>query len=245
MRRMILIVLQTFWVVALIVFVASAGYPIGTKATRLISLLSFAFLWLGLGIFFWRYRMLRWAVPVVTVVIGVFLLLPGRRASQEALREKYVECLKRYEGVLYVWGGENAIGIDCSGLIRRGLMDALFLEGLKTVNPGLVRDSINLWWNDTSARVLGEATGPTVAVSEPPKGKADRPSINLLDHAKLQPGDLAVTTSGIHVMAYLGDQKWIEADPGVGRVVLAKAPSQDNPWLSVPVNIVRWRLLQP
>lgn len=245
MRRMILVVLQTFWVVALIVFVASAGYPVSTKVTRLIALLSFAFVWLGLAVFFWRYRMLRWAVPVVTVAVAVFLILPGRPASREALRVKYVECLRRYEGVLYVWGGENAIGIDCSGLIRRGLMDALFLEGVKTFNPGLVRDSIKLWWNDTTARVLGEATGPTVAVSELPAGKVEMPSINLLDHAKLQPGDLAVTTSGIHVLAYLGDQMWIEADPGVGRVVIAKAPSRDNPWLSTPVSIVRWTLLQP
>ena len=240
-----MIVLQTFWVVALIVFAASALYPIGTKATRLIALLSFAFLWLGLSVFFWRYRVLRWVVPGVTIAVGIFLMLPGRPASQQSLREKYVGCLKRYEGVLYVWGGENAVGIDCSGLIRRGLMDALFLEGVKTFNPGLVRESIKLWWYDTTARVLGEANGPTVAVTAPAKGPLETPSINLLDHAKLLPGDLAVTTSGIHVLAYLGDQQWIEADPGVGRVVLAKAPSQDNPWLSSPVNIVRWKLLQP
>lgn len=244
-RRIALKALQTFWIVALIVFVVCAYYPVGTKASRLAGVVSFAFLWLGLGVFFWKYRLLRWAVPAVTVAVGIFLLLPGRPVSQEALREKYVGCLKRYVGVLYVWGGENAVGIDCSGLMRRGLMDALFLEGLKTLNPSLVRESIHLWWNDTTARVLGEAAGPTVAVTEPPKGKADAPSINLLDHSLLQPGDMAVTTSGIHVLAYLGDQTWIEADPGVGTVVLAKAPSRDNPWLSSPVNIVRWKLLQP
>jgi cell wall-associated NlpC family hydrolase len=189
-------------------------------------------------VFFWKYRLLRWAVPGVTVAVGVFLMLPGRSASQEALREKYVGCLKRYEGVHYVWGGENAIGIDCSGLIRRGLMDALFLEGVRSFNPGLVRESIKLWWNDTTARVLGEGAGSTVAVMAAPQ-------INVLDHTKLRAGDLAVTTSGIHVLAYLGDQTWIEADPGAERVILAKAPSQDNPWLSSPVNIVRWKLLQP
>jgi hypothetical protein len=71
------------------------------------------------------------------------------------------------------------------------------------------------------------------------------PQINLLDHATFQPGDLAVTDSGIHVLAYLGDQTWIEADPGVEKVILAKSPSQDNAWLSSPVKIVRWKLLQP
>lgn len=240
-----MVVFQTFWVVALIVFVAVALFPVGTKTTRSVAVLSFAFLWLGLGVFFWKNRLLRWVVPGVTVAVGIFLMLPGRPASREALREKYIGCLKRYEGVLYVWGGENAVGIDCSGLTRRGLMDALFLEGVKTFNAGLVRDSITLWWNDTTARVLGEATGPTVMVSEPPKRPLEAPPINLLDHSKLQPGDLAVTTSGLHVLAYLGDQMWIEADPGAGRVIVVKAPSQDNGWFSIPVNIVRWKLLQP
>jgi hypothetical protein len=48
MRRIGMISLQTLWVVALIVFVFSAYYPIGTKATRLAGLMSFALLWLGL-----------------------------------------------------------------------------------------------------------------------------------------------------------------------------------------------------
>ncbi|MBI3986575.1 MAG: C40 family peptidase [Lentisphaerae bacterium] len=30
-----------------------------------------------------------------------------------------VQCLRRYEGTLYVWGGENRRGIDCSGLVRK------------------------------------------------------------------------------------------------------------------------------
>jgi hypothetical protein len=239
MGRLIKSVLRVFWAVAVIVFALCALYPVGTVATRSAGVVSLALLWVGLVIALWRHRWWRWLVPAVTFAIAVFLLLPGRVFSHEDLREKYVGCLRRYEGVRYVWGGENALGIDCSGLVRRGLMDALFLEGLRTFNSGLVRDAISLWWHDTTARVLGMGEGQTVAL------KIAAPQINLLDHAALLPGDLAVTESGIHVLAYLGDQTWIEADPGAEKVILAKVPSQDNAWLATPVKIVRWRLFQP
>jgi hypothetical protein len=69
------------------------------------------------------------------------------------------------------------------------------------------------------------------------------PSIDELDHAKLLPGDLAVTRDGVHVMAYLGDQRWIEADPAEGRVITVQAPAKDNLWFRMPVTIVRWTVL--
>lgn len=53
------------------------------------------------------------------------------------------------------------------------------------------------------------------------------------------PGDFAVTSDGVHVMAYIGDQTWLEADPDVKKVIKVKAPS-DNPWFSEPVNVMRW-----
>lgn len=256
MARMIQVVLRTFWAVALGVFVICALYPVGTTLLRAAGVASFVLVWSGLLAFLWKRPCWRWLGPAITIVAVVFLLLPGRPASPEILREKYTNCLRRYDGVRYVWGGENALGIDCSGLVRRGLMEALFLEGIRTVNPGLVRDAISLWWNDTTARVLGEAV---LMDFRPPGLRAlgekspaslteaitETPQINILDHALLQPGDLAVTDSGIHILAYLGDRTWIEADPGLERVVTAKAPSTDNPWLSTPVKIVRWKILQP
>lgn len=73
---------------------------------------------------------------------------------------------------------------------------------------------------------------------------ADAPVINAMNYAKLQPGDLAVTTNGIHILAYLGDHAWIEADPTVGKVIEVKTPS-DNVWFSTPVKFMRWRIPDP
>ncbi len=45
-------------------------------------------------------------------------------------------------------------------------------------------------------------------------------------------------------MAYLGDNRWIEADPGIGRVVIVLVPSSDNGWFRTPMKIVRWNVLR-
>jgi hypothetical protein len=58
------------------------------------------------------------------------------------------------------------------------------------------------------------------------------------------PGDLAVTRSGVHIMAYLGNKRWIEADPAAGSVITITAPSANNSWFHTPMNIVRWGILQ-
>lgn len=58
------------------------------------------------------------------------------------------------------------------------------------------------------------------------------------------PGDLAVTLSGIHVMAYLGDNTWIGADPGEGRVTQFTVPDKKNSYFATPMRIVRWTALE-
>jgi hypothetical protein len=68
-------------------------------------------------------------------------------------------------------------------------------------------------------------------------------SIDETDHSKLQPGDLAVTTDGVHILAYLGNTTWIEADPILGKVIKVSVPT-DNPWFNRPVAFIRWSWLE-
>ena len=51
-----------------------------------------------------------------------------------------------------------------------------------------------------------------------------------------------MTESGVHTLAYLGGQTWIEADPDAGRVLQAQVPSK-SPWFNEPVKIMRWAQL--
>ena len=224
------------WLLAVAGLIALVLYPVSNRLTRAGGLLGVFIIWRGVLAFAWPHRRLRFALLGVTGICAVFLLLPAREVPASDLRDEYTAALRRYEGVRYYWGGENSRGIDCSGLIRRGLIDALFLRGVQTANGGLVRRALLLWWNDTSADALGSGHA---GLTDP---LFDTPSVNALDHSRLQPGDLAVTMNGVHIMAFLGGNQWIEADPGAGRVIIVAAPA-DNNWFKTEMRLVRWRVL--
>jgi hypothetical protein len=226
------------WSALVAVFVGIAALPVSNRLTRLGSIVTLLVGWGMLTAIIWRHRWLRASLLVLPLLCAGFLILPSlTHSNTDFLRRDVVIGLQRYEGVRYFWGGEGLTGIDCSGLVRRGLIDALFLRGLRTFDAGLVRHALSLWWHDCSASDLGdEHSHLTVFI-------LDTPSINSLDHSRLLPGDLAVTKGGEHVMAYLGDSLWIEADPLAHRVITVRAPSKHNAWFHGPMKIVRWSIL--
>ena len=212
--------------------------PVSNRFTKVFALFTALIVWCGLFKIAWSHRRVRWVLPLITVLAGVFLLLPARPLpGADALRSEYTSALRRYDGTRYIWGGESVRGIDCSGLIRCGLMNALFQQGLRHADPGLLRTSLALWWNDTSAEALGkEHAGLTHLLFA-------APSINEADATRLLPGDLAVTQNGVHILAYLGDGVWTQASPGAGRVISSTVPVENDTWFSQPVNLLRWQIL--
>ncbi len=94
-----------------------------------------------------------------------------------------------------------------------------------------------MWWFDLSALSLRDGA----------RGWKQRlfrsPDINAIDSAKLLAGDLAVTIDGQHILAYVGTNRWIEADPGDLKVIAVTVPNRDNFWFQVPVYILRWKQL--
>lgn len=188
--------------------------------------------------FIWPHKRTRKISLVLLSALALLLIIPWKiRTSPETLRSRYVESLHTYEGCPYFWGGESHRGIDCSGLLRKGLIDACLQSGVVNLDPGLIRHGISLWWHDTSALALGEEhQGLTQRLF-------DAPDLNTFDHTKLQPGDIAITDRGVHAMAYLGQESWIEADPGKLKVITIHAPTTTNGWFLNPVRILRWRIL--
>lgn len=69
--------------------------------------------------------------------------------------------------------------------------------------------------------------------------------ISQMDDRGLEPGDLAVTTNGRHVLAYLGDGYWIQADPGLGKVATLHGTRDKNRWFETPITTHRWTILDP
>ncbi len=191
----------------------------------------------GLG-FVWRRKLPRIILLVLPFVAAIPFLLPAKPIDTAKLRDRYIGAMRKMEGTRYVWGGESHHGIDCSGLPRRALRDALLEAGWEDANGGAFRDWAGQWWFDTSAKALGKNyrnfTRPT-GVS----GK-----LRDLDFGSLARGDLGVTANGRHVMIYLGNGEWIQADPGPSKVVIQKPAENPNPWFDTMVSIQRWTVLE-
>ena len=192
------------------------------------------------------------------VGIGILpLLLPNRSVDAIALRQEYIQALTRFEDTRYHWGGETHMGIDCSGLPRRALQQAMLRQGVKQLNGGLIRQALAHWWFDASAAALAEGyrdyTIPVRQASDVPSDRStdlrleqsfgDGDTIRTMDYGDLAPGDFGVTGDRQHLIVYLGNDHWIQADPGTGRVLTLNGHRDDNQWFHHPITMHRWAIL--
>jgi len=211
-------------------------YPVEYQITRIAVVAGVATTWAGALVLWWKRKTIRVVLIVIGVLPAIAVCMPGRSVEPGILAADYSRGLRLFRGVRYVWGGEGLLGIDCSGLVRKGLVWGQLYHGLRTFNGKPIRDAIALWWHDSSALALRDGyRGWTAELF-----RAD--SVVEVDHSRLTTGDLAVTADGIHVMAYLGSSRWIEADPDAHRVIEVFSPT-DNQWFKTPVVFVRWKWL--
>jgi hypothetical protein len=229
---------RSYWVGLWLLTACLFIFPISNRPLRVATILLTLATYASLIYLSRRRRPILVALISLGFFIVGFLAIPGRNANAQQLRIAYLNSLRAYEGTRYIWGGEKKLGIDCSGLVRAGFIRANVEQGLLTLNPKPVRFGLSLWWHDCSAKALGEEYRGMTRQIMPSSG------INLLDNSKIQPGDIAVTTSGVHVLAYLGGDEWIEADPDLKKVVIVKVSAKDIPWFYEPVRILRWTELE-
>lgn len=225
------------WLALIPLLIVMLNSAVSSRRLRIGILFVAAALIAGGLVFANRHKRVFFSATAILASIALFLNLPGRPFSKASLEQRYLADMASFDGAPYVWGGESRQGIDCSGLLRRSWQDALLKEGLLTLNPALVRAALDLWWNDTTAQQIGQGYGGRTT----PVTKC--PSLNTLNHSLLQPGDMAVTASGGHMLGYLGDNKWIEADPLALKVLTFSVPEKTSAWFTTPMTIVRWRPL--
>jgi len=231
-RRLILIcTLGAFAGIVVIGF-----HPVSSKMLNSAFLACVMGAWMGIMILTWKRKAVRTVAFSLPVLVAIPFLLPSGEIDAGEIRQNYVQRMAEFEGTKYHWGGEGERGIDCSGLPRRALRDALWVYGAKHANGRAFRMWIEQWWFDASAHALSQGyRGYTVPLT--PGG-----TIHEMDYASLIPGDLAVTTNGVHILAYAGNGQWIQADPGIGAVATLHGKSDENLWFHTPVTTHRWHI---
>jgi hypothetical protein len=211
--------------------------PVSSGILRLAWLAALAGFVFGLTGLLWKRPALRLIPGSLALLACLPMVIPGRPLDQVSLRADYCRRLKALEESPYHWGGESARGIDCSGLPRMALRQAMLHEGISTLNGQGVRAFLENWWFDASAKALGQGYRQ-YTVPLPNRG-----TVRAIDTTGMLPGDLAVTRDGVHVMVYLGDDQWIQADPGAGKVILENGRTSSIRWFDAPVFTCRWRVL--
>lgn len=211
--------------------------PVSSGVLRLGWLAAVGLTWAGLLFLAWKRVWVRCLLVILPVLIASSFLLPARELNQDELESRYLKELSAFDSAPYHWGGEDRRGIDCSGLPRRALRNALISYGLDHADGRSLRFALEQWWYDSSALALGEGyRGWTQSLGR--KG-----TVKEMDYAGLQAGDLAVTQGGAHVLCYLGEGRWIQADPGLGKVVVLDERKDENFWFGSKVSLHRWTVL--
>lgn len=213
--------------------VGCALHPIHNRILQTGLAAGVALVWVGLFELSSNHKRLRVALLISPWLVLLPFAMPGKAMDPDRLRADYVNRLLRFEDTRYVWGGESPRGIDCSGLPRRALRDALWTEGWHHANGTAFRMWWEQWCFDSSAKAMGQGyRGRTASlgVSGP---------LWKLDPSQLLPGDLAIRADGVHVVVYLGNRLWIEADPGRGKVRSWISSPEDGAWYE-PMTVHRW-----
>ena len=209
-----------------------ALYPVGSSLNKIVTV-ALALTLIGQAMYVLGRAGRAILAAGIFIPLAAVMFWPAGEGAPQGLRGRYLKELSGFSGTLYVWGGENSIGIDCSGLIRKSMINALLAESFKEFRLDLARKAAEIWFYDASAQALGEEfrgfTGRKFEVE----------SVNEADLSKLEPGDFMVTKSGVHTMAYLGGSTWVQADPEKGRVIEVKTPSTIG-WFRTPALIMKW-----
>jgi len=222
------------WISLLVIVITMLIFPIGIGILRLGIIFGFILLWsIGIGLF-WEKIYLRVIFLSIAMLVAIITIIPGHNANPKQLQEEYIHSLLGYENVRYIWGGENKLGIDCSGLVREGFVSANIKVGIKTLNPRLIRRAFFVWWYDCSADALGKNYKEMTTLVL----KAN--SMDELDYSNIKPGDIIVAAKGFHTFAYIGDKVWLEANPDNGKTLKKSSEVKAKEWKGVPLKIVLW-----
>lgn len=232
------------WIMALLLLVTAIGLrtmPMNTASRMLVTVALLFSVFTGMAYIvslFENHPKLLFPAVFFLLLAILWAAIGGKPPKASAFRANYVKDLSSFVGTRYVFGGETHTGVDCSGLARAAFWQSMLKEGIREFNPDLLGRSFWMfWWRDLSAQEIAAGKyGYTIYV-----GSADK--LAGYDNSRLHSGDLAIAQNS-HVLIYMGDGKWIEANPDEGKVVIHKNVANSNrPYFNTRVIFRRWWLL--
>jgi len=232
------------WVLGILLVICGIAVRVSPMDTRIRVLLAGTFLFTIFTCFVFLLSLIGkrpvWIFPTIffLTLFIVWSVLGSKPPDQGELGKAYNKRLHAFVGAPFAWGGEAEAGIDCSGLARASLWQAMVRQGVKEFNPRLLGPSFwHFWWRDMSARDMDEGKyGYTRVIGHAKK-------LAGYDNSNLNVGDMAIGDK-THVMVYCGEGDWIEASPTDRKVVINKAPARSKrAWFNEPVTLVRWWIL--
>lgn len=199
--------------------------PIRTTAVRICILEAYFLSYLIFLFWVWKKSLFRYlSISLLFISILALVLTTKDKAPN---RIYFIEALKAYKDTVYVWGGENKSGIDCSGLIRMSMRDAYIKENLWG-------NAFLIWFFDVAARDFKNKYTKILI------NYGQYNSIRKIPDNELIPGSIVVTANGIHTFAYLGDHLWVQASPNDNKVTI-KNSEENDPYFNDQILIYKFK----
>ncbi|HAN09867.1 MAG TPA: hypothetical protein DCP90_04555 [Clostridiales bacterium] len=214
-------------------------HPVPERLSKHLVIGSFVVSWLIIVFKLWNNYFTRAVVIIATVFIFVTYYGSNKViVSDELIRLSYIENLKNYENTNYMSGGENRIGIDSSGLIRRPMIDTFIEMGFKTKNMQYIRMALSIWMDDYAiSDIYNNYKGMYIDILK-------FCSICEITDKNIKSGDILIYDNYSQVYIYLGNNEWIEVNPHDKKTIIVSAIPALSIMREISGKVVRWKVLE-
>ncbi|HCC07619.1 MAG TPA: hypothetical protein DEP72_05610 [Clostridiales bacterium] len=227
-------IIITLMVLAFLILI----HPVPERLSKYMVIGCFVISWLIIVFKLWYNFFTRGVVIIATVFIFVTFYGSNKVVvSNELINACYVENLKDYENTKYMSGGENGIGIDSSGLVRRPMIDTFIEMGLLTKNMQYIRVALRIWLDDYAiSDIYNNYKDMYIDIQK-------FSSISEITDKTIKSGDILIYDNCSQVYIYLGNNEWIEVNANDKKTIIVSAIPALCIVQEISGKVVRWKVI--